>query len=66
MTPQTAKKLRRAAANQRRWLAERDALIVQADAEGSGPREIARQAGLTHPSVLHILARDRAPDRSSA
>jgi hypothetical protein len=65
MSPETAKKLRRAAANQRRWLAERDALILQADAEGAGPREIAREAGLTHPSVLHILARDKASEPSS-
>jgi hypothetical protein len=63
--PEMARKLRRAAANQRRWHAERDALIVQADAEGAGAREIARETGLTHPSVLRILARDRAPERSS-
>jgi hypothetical protein len=65
VTPETAKKLRRAAANQRRWRAERDALIVQAAAEGAGAREIARLTGLTHPSVLRILARDRKPERSS-
>jgi hypothetical protein len=58
LSDQTARSLRRAAANERRWLAKRNALIVQADAEGGSAREIARLAGLTHPGVLRILARN--------
>jgi transposase-like protein len=56
---ETAKRLRRAAAAQERWHAERDELIRQARAEGMGVREIARQVGMTHPGVLAILARDQ-------
>jgi hypothetical protein len=63
VAPEMERKLRRAAANQRRWRAERDALIVQAHADGGGVREIARLVGLTHPGVLRILARDQEPDR---
>jgi hypothetical protein len=55
----TAKRLRRAAAQQARWHAERDELIRLAHAEGIGVREIARLVGMTHPGVLAILARER-------
>lgn len=54
-----AKRLRRAAAQQERWHAQRDELIRQARAEGLGVREIARLVGMTHPGVLAILARDQ-------
>jgi hypothetical protein len=59
---ETAKRLRRAAAQQERWHAERDELIRQARAEGLGVREIARLVGMTHPGVLAILGRDREPE----
>jgi hypothetical protein len=59
VTTDTARKLRRAAAQQARYHAERDELIRQARAEGLGVREIARLVGMTHPGVLAILARDQ-------
>jgi len=60
-----ARRLRRAAALQARWHAERDELIHQARAEGMAVREIARLVGMTHPGVLAILARDeREPQRA--
>lgn len=61
----TARKLRRAAAQQARYHAERDELIRQARAEGMGVREIARLVGMTHPGVLAILARDHGSAATS-
>jgi hypothetical protein len=61
----TAQRLRRAAAQQERWHAERDELIRQARAEGMGVREIARLVGMTHPGVLAILARERDAEPAS-
>lgn len=57
--PETAKKLRRAAAQQERWRTERDELIYQAYMDGVAVREIARLVGMSHPGVLSIIARQR-------
>jgi hypothetical protein len=57
--PDLAKRLQRAAERKERWHRERDDLIREAIAAGGGPREVARLAGLTHPSVLHIVAKGR-------
>lgn len=55
----TARELSRAARQAETWLQRRDRLIVEAVAKGGGVREVARLVGLTHPSVLNILKRDR-------
>lgn len=56
--PKTARELSRAAKQVQSSLLRRDELIVQAHGEGAGVREIARIAGLTHPTVLNILRRE--------
>lgn len=52
-----ARKLRRASAQQRRWLAARDDLIQQARASGASYREIAALAGMTHVGVMRIVSK---------
>lgn len=53
------RELSRAAKQAETWLQRRDRLIVEAVAKGGGVREVARLAGLTHPSVLNILRREK-------
>ena len=60
ITPETARELSRAAKQVDAFRQRRDALIVQAHAEGAGLREIARAAGLTHRAVAKILERQQA------
>lgn len=55
----TFRDLRNAGSKTREWTARRDELIRQAHNDGGGVREIARAVGLTHPSVLRILHKDR-------
>lgn len=53
-----ARELSRAAKQAQTWLERRDRLIVEALAEGAGVREVARCAGLAHPTVLNIQRRE--------
>lgn len=57
--PETARELARVAKQVETARQRRDALIVQAHAEGGGLREIARIAGLTHRAVTKIIERLR-------
>lgn len=50
-----AKRLRRAADHQERWLKERDELIRLAHIDGASYREIAAAAGLSHVGVMKIV-----------
>lgn len=54
----TARELSRAAKQAETWRERRDRLIVEALAAGAGVREVARCAGLTHPTVLNIQRRE--------
>lgn len=56
----TAEKLRRAAGKIDTWTDKRDALVVQARAEGGTLREIAEMAGLTHAGIARILERQQS------
>ena len=60
LTDDEARELSRAAKQVDAFRQRRDALIVQAHAEGAGLREIARAAGLTHRAVAKILERQQA------
>lgn len=60
ITPETARELSRAAKQITAFTQRRNALIVQAQAEGAGLREIARAAGLTHRAVAQIIERQRS------
>lgn len=53
--PDMAKKIKREASKLDAARTERDRLIVQAVAAGGGVREVARLAGLAHPSVMAIV-----------
>lgn len=55
----TLPELARAAKQAAQQKERRDALIVQAAAEGHSLREIGRTAGLTHAGVISILRRTR-------
>lgn len=55
-----AKKLKRAAVMQDRWLQDRDQLIVEAHDAGGSLREIGALAGLSHVGVMKIVSRYRA------
>jgi hypothetical protein len=50
-----AKRLTRAVKLLSKWRDERDRLIVEAHNAGGGPREIARLAGVSHPTVIQIV-----------
>jgi DNA-directed RNA polymerase specialized sigma subunit len=52
-----AKKLKRAAAMQDKWLQERDELIIEARQAGGTLREIAALAGITHVGVHKIVVK---------
>lgn len=58
-----ARRLKREAAKLDAAREERDRLIVEAVHAGGGVREVARLAGLSHPSVLAIVrkAQDERP-----
>ena len=51
----TARRLKRAGENQRKWIEQRNEMIVLAYEQGGGVREIGRLVGLSHVSVLNIL-----------
>lgn len=59
LTPDTARELSRAAKQVESFRQRRDTLIVRAQAEGAGLREIARAVGLTHRAVAKIIERTR-------
>jgi transposase len=52
-----AKRLSRAVRMLSKWRDERDRLVVEAHDAGGGPREIARLAGVSHPTVIQIVRR---------
>lgn len=54
------RELSRAAKQAATWLERRNRLIVEAVDAGAGIREVARAVGLTHPTVLNILRREKA------
>lgn len=51
----TARRLKRAGENQRKWIEQRNEMIVLAYEQGGGVREIGRLVGLSHVGVLNIL-----------
>lgn len=53
--PDMARKIKRAASKFDAARGERDRLIVAAVDAGGGVREVARLAGVTHPTVLAIV-----------
>jgi hypothetical protein len=62
-----AKRLSRAARLSTKWRAERDRLIIAAHDAGGGVREIARLAGVSHPTVIEIVRgarQDEPPARA--
>ena len=59
-----AKQLARAVKLLSKWRDERDRLIVEAHRASGGPREIARLAGVSHPTVIQIVRKSRAEDVS--
>jgi hypothetical protein len=63
-----ARRLSRAARLSSKWRTERDRLIVEAHRAGGGVREIARLAGLSHPTVIEIVrgARQDEPSEEQA
>lgn len=61
LDPQVIRRLERAASKLDAARAERDTLIVQAVKAGGGVREVARSVGLSHPTVMGIVARAEAP-----
>lgn len=60
ITPDTARELSRAAKQVESFRQRRDALVVQAHAEGGGLREIGRLTGMTHRAIAKILERTDA------
>lgn len=55
MTPETARRLRRAAAKAAHWIAERDQLIREGVAEGGSLRTVADAADVSHQTVKNIV-----------
>lgn len=67
--PALAEKLRRAAGKADKWVAERDALILEARRAGGTAREIGEMVGMTHAGVLYIekrLGREAERNRTDA
>jgi hypothetical protein len=58
--PALSKRLTTAARKAEQWRSERDRLIVEAVRCGGGIREVARLAGLTHPSIIQTMRRAEA------
>ena len=55
--PNTANRLRAAAAKIDQWTTERDLLIAEAVEAGGSLREVAAEAGVSHQTVKNITAR---------
>lgn len=51
----TARRLKRAGENHRKWIEQRNEMITLAYEQGGGVREIGRLVGLSHVQILNIL-----------